>query len=82
MNLNLWLVLETDIKFLASFAILSLFVIIAPPKPHVTILFPLKLIAPIFPNVPTCFFLIYVPIASAQSSTKKIFLTLKELSHS
>ena len=46
----------------------------APPPPEVIILLPLKLYIPAKPIVPKCFFLIKLPIASAASSIRIIFL--------
>ena len=50
---------------------------IKPPLPVVIVLFPLKLIIPISPNVPTCLSLYFVPTASVASSISNILYFLQ-----
>ena len=59
------------------FAILFFLQRIKPPLPVVIVLFPLKLIIPISPNVPTCLSLYFVPTASAASSISNILYFLQ-----
>ena len=65
------------VRCLERFANFAELVIIAPPKPVVTILLPLKLNIPTSPKVPTCFPAYLLPSASAASSTTLILYFLQ-----